>query len=197
MMYHMYNTEAFVLGGMPAGESSRFMYLFTKDLGLVGVRAQNARSVASKLRYALDDFSHSKVSLVRGKQVWRLTNAAPHKNFFRTFRERHDALEVCTRILSTVRMLVAGEEANPTLFTILTDGFSFLESAELDEESLKNLEAILMLRILDNLGYFGSHEMLGEFVQNGEWHAEILAAMQPKRRDAIVAINAALRATNL
>ena len=196
-MYHMYNTEAFVLGGMPAGESSRFMYLFTKDLGLVGVRAQNVRSITSKLRYALDDFSHSKVSLVRGKQMWRLTNAAPHKNFFLTFRDRPEARDVSTRILSVVRMLVAGEEANPALFAILTDAFSFLETHAHDSEHTKNLEAILMLRILDNLGYFGSHETLGEFVQGTEWTPELLTAMQSKRRDAIVVINAALRATNL
>lgn len=198
MMYHTYNTEAFILGGLPAGESSRFMYLFTRDLGLVGARAQNARGVASKLRYSLADFSHSSVSLVRGKNSWRLVNAAPQKNFFALFRAHPDALELTARILATVRMLVAGEEANPQLYAILTHAFSFLEQNLESTQTTKNFETILMLRILDNLGYFGSHDSLGEFVQTPTvWSRELLDAMEDKRRAAVMAINNALKMSNL
>lgn len=198
MMYHTYNTEAFVLGGLPAGESSRFMYLFTRDLGLVGARAQNVRGVASKLRYSLADLSHSSVSLVRGKNSWRLVNAAPQKNFFALFREYPEALELTARILATVRMLVAGEEANPQLYTILTAAFSFLEINPTLAHNLKNFETIVMLRILDNLGYFGSHDSLGEFVHEPTaWSLELLAAMEPKRRAAVITINNALKMSNL
>lgn len=202
MVYHTYNTEAFVLGALPAGESSRFVYLFTRDLGLVGARAQNARSVASKLRYALSDFSHSAVSLVRGKNSWRLVNAAPQKNFFAMFRTCPDALELTARILATVRMLVAGEEANPELYRVLEHAFGFLElhtqSAPELARDIKNIEVILMLRILDNLGYFGSHADLGQFVATPTiWSAALLAEMDGKRRAAVLAINNALKMSNL
>lgn len=201
MLYHTYNTEAFVLGGMPVGESSRFVFLFTKDLGLVGARVQNARSVSSKLRHSLDDFSLSKVSLVRGRNVWRLTNAAFEKNLFKNFRNQPEIFLLVARILSTIKTLVAGEEANRPLYEILTEAFVFLEkenSRGLTSEEIKNFEAILMLRILDNLGYFGSHNKLGAFVADAShWSHDLLAEMQKTRSAAVLAINDSLKASHL
>ena len=206
MLYHSYNTEAFVLGGLPVGESSRFVFLFTKDLGLVGARVQNARSVSSKLRYSLDDLSLSKVSLVRGRNVWRLTNAAPQKSLFSIFRNQPEILLLVTRILGTIKMLVAGEEVNRELFSILNEAFLFLENESSTEkltvEEIKNAEVILMLRILNNLGYFGSHNELGEFVVVAEspektWSRDLLSRMQKERSKAILVINSSLKASNL
>lgn len=199
MLYHKYNTEAFVLGGMPTGESSRYIYLFTKELGLVAARAQSARVTASKLRYALDDMSVSQVSLVRGKHTWRLTNAVPQKNLFLTFRDtdKHELGYLSARLLSTVKTLVAGEEANPKLYTLLSEAFLFMESQFLDPEDIKNLEAILMLRILDNLGYFGSHRELGVFVADTTLSRALLGKMGKERPRAVVVINNALRESHL
>lgn len=198
MLYHTYNTEAFVLGGVPVGESSRFIFLFTKDLGLVGARVQNARSVSSKLRHSLNDLSLSKVSLVRGKNAWRLTNATFQKNFFKTFRDQPEILLLSVRVLATIKALVAGEEANPTLYETLSQAFAFLEKENLTPEEIKNAEAILMLRILDNLGYFGSHTELGAFVADvSRWSRELLAEMQKLRPQAILAINNSLQASHL
>lgn len=198
MLYHTYNTEAFVLGGMPTGESSRFIFLFTKDIGLVGARAQNARGHASKLRHSLSDLSLSKVSLVRGKNAWRLTNSAPQKNLFYKFRNNPDILVLIARILSTVKMLVAGEEANPALYEILNKAFLFLETEEsLTDEDIKNIETILMLRILNNLGYFGDHSSFGVFVSDDIWSREIVNLMQKDRIKAISIINSSLKASNL
>ncbi|MEK7185103.1 MAG: DNA repair protein RecO [Patescibacteria group bacterium] len=198
MLYHTYNTEAFVLSGMPVGESSRFIFLFTKDLGLVGARAQNARSVSSKLRHSLNDLSLSKVSLVRGKNAWRLTNATFQKNFFKMFRDRSEILLLSARVLATIKTLVAGEEANPALYETLSTAFAFLENENLTSEEIKNVEAILMLRILDNLGYFGSHTELGAFVADpSHWSRELLAEMQNERSRAILAINNSLKASHL
>jgi len=198
MLYHTYNTEAFILGGMPTGESSRFIFLFTKDLGLVGARAQNARGYASKLRYSLSDLSLSKVSLVRGKNAWRLTNAAPQKNLFSKFRHRPEVLLLSTRILATIKMLVAGEEANPDLYETLDKSFLFLETeVTLTNDGVKNVEAILMLRILNNLGYFGNHSDLGVFVVDNSWSCDLVDLMQKNRIKAVSVINSSLKASNL
>ena len=73
----------------------------------------------------------------------------------------------------------------------------FLGAHEFAADDLKNLEAILMLRVLENLGYFGSHEQLGEFVADTPWTGNFILSMGPKRRDAVLAINNALRESNL
>lgn len=197
MLYHTYNTEAFVLNSFPVGESSRYVYLFTRDLGLVGAHAQGARKISSKLRYALDDLSHAKVSLVRGKNTWRLTNAAPEKHFFNHFRHDREKLIAVSNILFTVRKLIAGEDSNVRLYNILCYGLEFLRQNELLTREIRNAEAILMLRILDALGYFGHHESLGGFVGNDPLTQELVAKMDSSRKTAIDAINSSLRETHL
>ena len=69
MSYHTYNTEGLILEAKPIGETSQYVYVFTRELGLVGAHAQNTRHITSKLRYALDAPARSTVSLVRGKHV--------------------------------------------------------------------------------------------------------------------------------
>ena len=197
MFYHTYNTEAFVLGSRPSGESSKYVYLFTKDLGLVGARAQGSREIKSKLRYALDDLSHSKVSLVKGKNSWKLTGAASHKNFFAQFKNERAKLVLCANAFALIKKLVAGEEKNQKLFEILEQGFSFLEQENLSDEDVLNAEAIFMLRILNNLGYFGEHEMLGGFALTEFWTPDLLKEMSAKRRNAISAINKSLEVSHL
>src|SRR3989344_8575011 len=197
MFYHTYNTEAFVLGSRPSGESSKYVYLFTKNLGLVGAHAQGSRELKSKLRYALDDLSHSKVSLVKGKNSWKLTNAMPYKNFFIRFREDHAKLKLCANTFALIKKLVAGEEKNDKLFEILEQGFAFLEEESLSPDDVSNAEAIFMLRILNNLGYFGDSETLGNFALTHFWNSNLLQEMSRERRNAIFAINKSLEASHL
>src|SRR5689334_20839105 len=128
MFYHTYNTEAFVLSSEPTGEASKYVYLFTRDLGLVGERAQSSRSVASKLRFALEPLSHSKVSLVRGKNSWRLTNAAPEENLFMKLRDNREKLVLCANVFALIKKLLAGEEKNHELFTTLSDAIDFIKT---------------------------------------------------------------------
>lgn len=173
------------------------MFLFTRELGLVGAHAQSSRQTKSKLRYALDDLSFSKVSLVRGKNTWRLTNAVFQQNFFTTFREDRAKLVVCANVLKLIQKLVAGEEKNEKLFEIVERGFSFLLENTLSEEGVHNTEAIFVLRILDNLGYFGGSEALSGFVASDAWSLEMIKEMSVQRKNAIYVINKSLEASHL
>jgi recombinational DNA repair protein (RecF pathway) len=197
MFHHTYNSPAFVLGSTPAGESSRFVFLFTKELGLVGAHAQNTRHVSSKLRYSLNAPARSVVSLVRGKSTWRLTNAMPDKGFYFIFKEQPEKQKLCTRIFSLIKKLLAGEESNPELFTLVDNFLIFLEETELGGEELKNIEAVVMLRILYMLGYIPQNELSQEFTNNFDWKKEILERMGPQRKEAVRMINESLRATGL
>lgn len=197
MFYHTYTTDAFILGSRPSGEGSKYVYLFTKELGLLGAHAQGSREIKSKLRYALDDLSYSKISLVKGKNSWKLTNAMPNKNFFAQFSLERSKLLLCANALALIKKLVAGEEKNTKLFEILQQGFAFLEQNNLSEEDIHNAEAIFMLRILNNLGYFGASKTLENFALTDFWNQTLLAEMSRERKNAIFAINKSLEASHL
>jgi len=76
-MYRTYTTEAVVLGSRDAGEANKYYFLLTRELGLIHAFAQGVRELKSKLRYSLAELSYVKVSLVRGKEKWRLTSVVP------------------------------------------------------------------------------------------------------------------------
>jgi hypothetical protein len=81
-MYHKHTTFAFVLNVSPSGEKNHFITLFTRGFGMVRAKAQSVRVADSKLRYALQEFSYIEVSLVKGKEIWRITNALPIYNVY-------------------------------------------------------------------------------------------------------------------
>jgi hypothetical protein len=81
-MYHKHTTHAFVLDVSTSGEKNHFVTLFTREFGMIKAKAQSVRVMDSKLRYALQEYSYIEVSLVKGKDIWRITNALPIYNFY-------------------------------------------------------------------------------------------------------------------
>ncbi len=194
-MHHIYQTEALVVRGANTGEANRFYFLFTKDLGMLMASAQGVRLLKSKLRYSLQDFSRSKVSLVRGKTGWRITSAGEIENFFAVFGKEQKKIELVVRVFSLIKHLLAGEEKNAPLYVLLRDGFDFLKN-EITGEQLKNFECLLVLRILGNLGYFGT-EKFQSFIESGEWSFDLLSLFDPLRNEALRGINSSLQASSL
>ena len=86
-MYHIHTTHALVVGMLPVGEKHYFVNLFTKDFGMIRAKAQSVRVNVSKLRFALQEYSFVNISLVRGKDTWRITNAEPIYNIYFELKE--------------------------------------------------------------------------------------------------------------
>ncbi len=97
-MHHIYNTEGFVIGGTNVGEANKLLKIFTKDFGMITGSAQGIRHLKSKLRYSLQDFSYSSVSLVKGKEMWRVVNAERKENLFISLRAEKKKFEIFTDI---------------------------------------------------------------------------------------------------
>jgi len=197
MAHHIYTTDGFILGSIPTGEANKYIYIFTKNLGFVGANAQSVRSVSSKLRYGLQDFSYSQLSLVRGKNIWRVTNVLPTNNLYESFRSDKEKFLVCANILSLVKKLVAGEEKNEELFTILSSAFQFLGESKIESEYIKNFECIVLLRILYSLGYHGDFLNLKEFTENSSWNDKLLYSMDRHKEEAFREINNAIKESHL
>lgn len=197
-MHHIYQTEGIVVSGNNFGEANRFIYIFTKDLGMIAGSAQGIRHLKSKLRYSLQDFSYVDVSLVKGKNIWRIINASHKENVLKSLHSSRRAAQVFAHGLALSNRLIAGEEKNENLFNLLWSSFSFLkENPDLTENELKNFESTLVLRILSLLGYWGGKPEYREFTESFLWKQELLVKMDAVRPAALRHINEALRATQL
>jgi DNA repair protein RecO len=140
--YHIYTTKGLVLAARPLREADRTYAILTRDLGLIWASASGVRKEGSKLRGALEPFVISQISLVRGKEHWRITSAET----LRTILPKAET----ARPLALLERLVAGEAGHPELFDIV-------------EEHLDSSETMLVAHALHELGYLKREDLdLGE-----------------------------------
>lgn len=195
-MHHIYETNAFVLKNTPQGEADGLLHLFTEELGLVVAAAQGIRYEKSKLRFAIQKLSYCHVSLVRGKGIWRLTNAVPIENNSSDLDK--EIIFAITRILKLVERLVAGESGDEKLFSIIYSGIRYLKTLkDFDREKILDIEVVVVLRVLNRLGYIGSSEQINFYTLNDSWEGEVFEKMKNERREALKAINAGIRESQL
>jgi recombinational DNA repair protein (RecF pathway) len=161
---------------------------------MIFASAQGVRKMSSKLRYVLQDFAYLKIDLVQGKDFWRVTNASK-TNALEQITKRPETLEVFANIARLLRRLLAGVEPNKALFVDLFNGLSILEKMKTKEE-LQNIEAIIVLRIIHNLGYIGSNEALQNFIKS-PFEENLIFEASKNRTTILSEINKALKETHL
>lgn len=193
MAYHLYHTEGIVLGSIPVGESNRFYFIFTRDLGFVGAAAQGVRELKSKLRGHLTDYVTANVTFVRGRDVWRLTSA---EEILAVPMQDIEKRRVIARTSSLVRRLVHGEERNSVLYDCLKDLAAFLRDAPTPLASPLSIEALVALRVLNILGYVAPTEDEQALLEL-PWSLELVAEGEKRRSILVERVNAALRASQL
>lgn len=201
MSHTIYTTEGFILKSVNFGEANKYFFIFTKEFGLIRAAAQSVRHLKSKLRYGLEDLSLGQVSVVRGREIWRLTSA--EKKLGLVEREK---LLMWSQIFSLLLRLLHGEEKNEVLFNIFKEGMSFLntlESVRGDKEQkeraelLASFECIMALRILSALGYIGRLGDFDQFTLSPYFTPELITNMSVLKSKAILEINKSLKETHL
>ena len=168
MSYHIYTTQGIVLRHWPLREADRVYSILTRDLGLVRASATGVRKEESKLRSSLEPFSLSLVSLVKGKEYWRITSARLEQRLSPELAQPFSLLE----------KLIRGEDSNPELFDTITEflGDTMIYHSVGEKELL---EIKLVSRILYHLGYMDKGDL------------------ELDNKDLIKAINAGLKASGL
>jgi len=193
-MHHIYHTEGIILGSKNYGEAGKYYFIFTRDLGMIYASAQGVRKISSKLRFVLQEASYVKIDLVRGKDFWRITSASK-TNKLENLSRNLISFEIFTNISRLLKRLLTGEYPNPALFEDLLNGFHFLEKSK-EREEAQNIEVIIVLRILNNLGYIGVNEMLKNITKSP--YEESLIFQAGRSRTKILSeINKALEETHL
>lgn len=195
-MYHVYSTQGIVLGRVISGEANSFLWIFTRDLGLVGATAQGVRLNKSKLRYGLQMYSHSEVSLVRGKGGWRVVSARPMVNVYQELREKGAAsLSLFLNVMTLLRRMVQGQESDEELYNVLMYMIEFLRSTPAKEIS-KRHEELFVYAILTLLGYVPHDEEFTKRLYALE-KGSTLVFTDIERKEMIQAINQGLRSAHL
>lgn len=190
-MYQKYHTEALVLGSRENGEADRSIALYTREFGLVWARAAAVRTDRSKMRYALTHYSRSHVSLIRGKNGWRIAGAAARTT---AVEKQEVGVRAFARAAQLVVRLVAGQEQNTYLFDALAEGHTAL--LESGVALVPSIELVCVARVLYALGYL-SPAAVGSAMFAHTAYAPDMLTGDEERDTLLVSINRALAETHL
>ncbi len=138
MAIEKYTTEALVIESYDQGEHDRVYKLFTREFGLIMAHAKSIRKLESKLRAHTLPRSISLVTLVQGKDVWRLVGA----------QEQQKSPKITHEIVQLIRRFIRGEGAHKALYDRMK---SFMDKANQYDE--KKLRVLINYILLVELGY--------------------------------------------
>jgi recombinational DNA repair protein (RecF pathway) len=161
---------------------------------MIYASAQGVRKMSSKLRFVLQDFAYLRVDLVQGKDFWRVTTASK-MNILEDVTKNFETLKVFVNISRLLKRLLAGVEPNESLFADVLSGLLMLEKA-ITQEDLRNIEAIMVLRIVNNLGYIGENEIFKSLIKS-PFEENMIFEVSKNRRIILSEINKALKETHL
>lgn len=155
MAYETYTTKALVCGTFDRNTADRSFLLFTREAGMLYADARSVREERSRQRYALQDFSLLRVSLVKGKRGWRVGSIEPLRNFY------HEAIDKAARgsvvhICRLLRRFVKGEETQTRLFDYAIEALEVLQT---DPSKRSFVELVISLEILGFLGYVDAAQL--------------------------------------
>lgn len=197
MSYHVYTTLGIVLDGKPSGEADKYYSIFTKELGLIIASAKSVRLSQSKLRFALNDYSLSEFSFIRGKHRWKITSSREIANIYKHYFAEDDTRDTAVRILHLLKQLLQGEEKNEALFVLVFDALQFLKMNQLRDKELKAFECVALLRILATLGYVKEEALYSSFLETSAWSSFLIDDAIPLIPDMISQINTSIEASQL
>lgn len=176
-------------------EGDRLFYCYTKEFGLVLAHAKSIRESRSKLRYALQTFAHAQIDLVSGKSGWRLISARP-VNSFRDSWSHMEKRRILARQAQLLLRLIQGEEQHEKLFDDVLLGIHFLQHLTLDTY-LPEAELLMVVRLLDQLGYWGKKEAFAPLFKEGAWNHESLGYIRSARSLLLLEVNSSLHSSQL
>lgn len=190
MAYSTYTTEAIVCGSKDSYTSDRSYLLFTERAGMLWASARSVREEKSKQRYALQDFSIIRVSLVKGKSGWRIGSVEAISNPFMEARERSSRAGV-SAVVKLLRRFLQGEEPQPIVYSDTSIVLSCIAAAtDLDVITLQDQ---FTLRLLHQLGYIAPKPTFKDLLEADDpWSVPQTIPPEGKR-----AIEQALSASHL
>lgn len=191
MAYPTYITEALVCGSTDSHTADRFFLLFTKDAGMVHAHARSVREERSKQRYALQECSHIRATLVRGKSGWRIAGVEAIDNLYARASTREERA-MLRNLMLLLRRVMHGEVVYPEIFEDVLKVCTGVSKLP-----MHTLETVATLRILHVLGYIPPNSAY-EGLLSSEFSFETLSHLSVETEAAVKeAIRIALHESQL
>lgn len=201
MAYHRYEVSGFILGVYDRGEFDSVVQAYTKELGFISAKATGFRRHLGKLRAHIQPLSHTELSLVRGKEYWRLIGARNSEHYWPRKKYSSEVRQLMTQLLNMLKRLVHGESQNQELFVVLSSIFEYLTKDEnyrvFSSEELLIVEVVAVARILYTLGYIANTEAYGTLISESVCNDDVFFFAEVHKDALVKDINHALNATNL
>lgn len=187
MSYKTYTTEAIVCGSRANNTSDKSFLLLAREAGMLWASAKSVREERSKQRFALQDFSLVRVSLIKGKNGWKVGSVENEINYFLPSKRKADRQRV-TAIVKLLRQFVHGEVSQPAVFDDAKAALGLALQGELSEAAL----TVFTLRFLNHLGYIASPLRFTDHLEAAKWWT-----LPPAPPEAETAIRRAKAASHL
>lgn len=174
MSYSTYTTEALVCGTFNRNTADRSYLLFTKEAGMLFAEARSVREERSRQRFALQDFSHVRVSLIKGKSSWKIGSIESKMNYFShaTSKEARGSVVHLFRLL---RRFLSGQEAAPAFFERIVAALQLLAHETSGREVI---EKVTYVQLLLELGYVDKGTLPA--IVESDYSSTALAGVSPE-----------------
>lgn len=186
------------MGSKNVGEANKLFFIFTRELGLIPVVAQGVRKLKSKLCGSVQNFYPVRVSVVRGREFWRLVAADRLADLDKILAEP-EKFQLAVRIFSLIKKFTPAETKELALYEDLKKVLAYVGSQETEiyKKLAPNIELVLVLRVMSELGYVKAESALMPFLRFRDWQDEVVAEMEKYKRLATEVINTAFAHSHL
>lgn len=148
MSYQVHTTLGIILRRI-ALESDAVYVILTSDFGIIYAKAVGVRKITSKLRFSLQQYFLSRISVIRAKHGFKITSASFEDNYFKVDSKiRKDAIANISKILEK---FILSDEKHQEIFIVINAGFKLILQSS--EDDVRTIESLILLSVLFHLGY--------------------------------------------
>lgn len=143
----IYKAEAIVLRSIVYGEADRILTLFTREAGKVSAIAKGVRKTTSRLRGAVQLFSHTRLVLYSGRSLDTVSQGEAEDEF--SYLERDlECFATASYCAELVSRLTPEREPQPKVFFLMLSVLRALKQGDTELTA-----RVFELKLLDILGY--------------------------------------------
>lgn len=153
-----YKTEGIVLKRTNFSESDKIFTILTKDFGKLHLIAKGIRKTTSRKAPNLEPFLHSKLYIVKGRNLDIISEVEKIRNF-PEIRKNLKKVAFAYQICEMIDKLLPEQQVNRSLFNLLVAEMIVLN--DLPKESEYQLNRFIM-KLLWDLGYLPKDKVIPE-----------------------------------
>lgn len=151
MAYDVYTISGFVIDIRDSGEFDKNIVFFSKEKGIINIRAISAGKSTSKMRGFLIRFSLLDVDVIHGNKGYRLIRARSFDSGFLIHKK--EVYFLLARFQKLISMLLPEATVHVGVFNVFYDLVNYLEKNIISDTNAMFLFYKYALLVLEQLGY--------------------------------------------